>query len=196
MIVLRPALGPFVLPADENRQGAQRRIARRRIRIAHRTVVFTIGAVAPVVLPVLDRAPMLALRRKQSGRAGRGAAGQAEDHLDGRGGGGTFPDVAFDAQELRGAGKVGRKGGGGADPGPTPFAAAVRFVERLGIGVGRGVLVGLRRAERRGKSRQAVGWRRVLRGRAGCLWRQRDSRRPFRRRGSARARAGSVRRRR
>ena len=47
MIILRPALGAFVLPAEENRQRAQRRVAGRSVRIAHPAVVFAVGAVTP-----------------------------------------------------------------------------------------------------------------------------------------------------
>jgi hypothetical protein len=115
-------------------------------------LVLAISAVAAVVLTVFDRAPVLAPRGQQLVRRGRvrGPTGQAEDHLDGGLDRGAFPDVAFDAQELRGAGEVRGERVGGADPDPAPLAAIVVFVERLGVGVRGGVAAGLRRAERRG----------------------------------------------
>ena len=81
MKVPGPALGALGLPAEENRHRAQRRVARGRVRIADRTLVLAIGAVAAVVVAVFDRAPVLAHRGQELVRRGRArrATGQTED---------------------------------------------------------------------------------------------------------------------
>jgi hypothetical protein len=187
-----------VLPAEENRHRAQRRVARGRGRIADRTLVLATGAVAAVVMAVFDRAPVFAHRGQELVRRGRAcrATGQTEDHLDGGLDGGAFPDVPLDAQELRGAGEVRGERVGGADPDPAPLAATVVLVERLGVGVRGGVRARLSAAGRRGGNRPAVGFGRGLPGWVGCLRPGQGSRRLFRRRGTVRARADSARRRR
>ena len=163
MKVPGPALGALGLPAEENRHRAQRRVARGRVRIADRTLVLAIGAVAAVVVAVFDRAPVLAHRGQELVRRGRArrATGQAEDPRDGGLDRGAFPDVPLDAQELRGAGEVRGERVGGADPNPAPLAATVVFVERLGVGVRGGVLARLRRAGRRGKPPGSWLWARA-----------------------------------
>jgi len=199
VIVLGPALRALVLHAQENRQAAQRGVARGRVGVAHRAFVFAEGDVAAVVRAAFDRRPVLALGGEQlrGGRRGGRAAGEAEDDGDGRlGRVGRLPDVALEAQQLRGAGEAGGERGGIDSPQTAPFAPAVLLVEGLGVGVRLGVGARLRRAELRGKNRRASAWRRGPRGWVGCLWPARGSRRLFRKRGTARGRAGSARRRR
>jgi len=192
MIVLRPALGAFALHAQEDREATQRRVTGRRVGVTHRTVVFPVGAVAAVVLAVFDRGPVFAHGGEELGRRGRGGrtTGQAEDDGDRRLDRGALPDVALDAEQLRSAGEVRGERLGRSYPDPAPFAAAVIFVVRFGVGRRGG------RVSRRGKNRPAVAGRRVFRGWAGCLWRGRGSRRLSRKPGTARERAGSARHRR
>lgn len=199
MIVLRPALRALVLHAQEDRQAAQRRVAGRRVGVAHRAAIFAEGDVAAVVLAAFDRRPMFAHRREQlvRRRLRGGAAGEAEDDGDRRRGRvGRIPDVALDAQELRRAGETRGERVRRDNPDTPPLTPPMVLAERLGVGVRGGVGARLRRAERRGKNRPAVCFGRGLRAWAGCLWPGRDSRRLSRRGGTARARAGSARHRR
>ena len=65
------------------------------------------------------------------------ATGQTEDHLDGGLDRGAFPDVALDAQELRGTGEVRGERAGGTDPDAAPLGAngagGLRPEDRLGV---------------------------------------------------------------
>lgn len=153
MIILGPALGALVLHAQENRQAAQRRIAGRRVGVAHRAVVFPKRAVAPVVLAVFDRRPVFAqggeqlVRRRVRG----GTAGEAADIGDRRlGRVGRLPDVSFDAHQLRRAGETGGEGVRRDSPDAAPLAPAVALVDGLGVGVRGGVVARLRRARTEG----------------------------------------------